>query len=65
MEEYDDYYYYLDVVSGLEFITCTSFQANQDGWYAEIFNTQPSIRFTKFGELQGLLNQLESRIVKK
>lgn len=64
MDEDDDYYYYLDVVSGLGFITCTSFQANENGWYVEIFNTEPSIRFTDFGELQGMLNQLESRIVK-
>lgn len=64
MEEDDDYYYYLDVVSGLGFITCTSFQANKNGWYAEIFNTEPSIRFTKFGELQGVINQLTSAIVK-
>jgi len=64
MEEDDDYYYYLDVVSGLGFITCTSFQANENGWYVEIFNTEPSIRFTKFGELQGIINQLTSAIVK-
>jgi len=65
MDEDDDYYYYLDVVSGLGFISCTSFQATQEGWFVEVFNTEPSIRFTNFGELQGLLNQLESKIVEK
>jgi hypothetical protein len=65
MDEDDDYYYYLDVVSGLGFISCTGFEGKSNGWYVEVFNTEPSIRFTDFGELQGLLNMLESRILKK
>jgi hypothetical protein len=64
MDEDDDYYYYLDVVSGLGFISCTGFEGQNNGWYVEVFNTEPSIRFTDFGELQGMLNQLESKILK-
>jgi hypothetical protein len=64
MDEDDDYYYYFDLVNGLSFITCTGFEGQNNGWYVEVFNTEPSIRFTDFGELQGLLNMLESRIVK-
>lgn len=63
MDEDDDYYYYLDVVNGLGFISCTGFEGQNNGWYVEVFNTEPSIRFNSFGELQGLINQLNSAIV--
>ncbi len=33
-------------------------------WSVEIFNTDPTIRFNKFEEVQGLINQLTSAIVK-
>jgi hypothetical protein len=52
------------VVSGLGFISCTGFEGQNNGWYVEVFNTDPSIRFTSFGELQGLINKLNSAIVK-
>jgi len=65
MDEDDDYYYYLDIVNGLGLISCTSFEGQEKEWYVEIFNTEPSIRFTEFGEVQALINLLESRIVKK
>ena len=64
MDEDDDYYYFLDVVSGLGFISCAGFEGQNNGWYVEIFNTDPSIRFTTFGEVQGLINQLTNSIVK-
>lgn len=64
MDEDDDYYYYLDIVSGLGLISCTSFEGQEKEWYVEIFNTEPSIRFNSFGELQGLINKLTNAIVK-
>lgn len=67
IKDYDDdnsYYYVLDVVDGLTFITPTNENFRDGKWYVEIFNTQPSIRFTEFGQLQGLINQLTSAIVK-
>ena len=64
MDEDDDYYYFLDIVSGLGFISCTGFEGQNNGWYVEVFNTEPSIRFTSFGELQGLINKLTNAIVK-
>lgn len=67
IKDYDDdesYYYALDIVDGLTFITPTNENFRDGNWYVEIFNTQPSIRFTEFGQLQGLINQLTSAIVK-
>ncbi len=64
MDEDDDYYYSLDIVNGLSFVSCTGFRGQNNGWYVEIFNTEPSIRFTSFGELQGLINKLTNAIVK-
>jgi len=67
IKDYDDddsYYYVLDVVDGLTFITPTNENFRDGNWYVEIFNTQPFIRFTEFGELQGIINQLTKSIVK-
>lgn len=63
-EEDDSYYYVLDIVDGLTFITPTNEDIKNGEWYVEIFNTQPLIRFTSFGQLQGIINQLMSAIVK-
>jgi hypothetical protein len=64
-DEDDSYYYALDIVDGLTFISPTNEEIKDGEWYVEIFNTDPLIRFNEFGELQGLINQLTSRIVKK
>jgi hypothetical protein len=64
-DEDDSYYYALDIVDGLTFISPTNEEIKDGEWYVEIFNTDPLIRFNQFGELQGLINQLTSRIVKK
>jgi hypothetical protein len=68
LKEYDgdeSYYYALDIVNGLTFITPTNEEIKNDEWYVEIFNTDPQIKFYNFGEVQGLINQLKSAIVKK
>ena len=64
-DEDDSYYYVLDIVDGLTFITPTNEEIKDDKWYVEIFNTDPQIRFTEFGEVQGLINQLTKAIIKK
>jgi hypothetical protein len=64
-DEDDTYYYALDIVDGLTFITPTNDEIKNDEWYVEIFNTDPIIRFKEFGEVQALLNQLTKAIVKK
>lgn len=63
-DEDDAYYYALDVVDGLTFITTTNDEIKDDEWYVEIFNTDPIIRFYDFQEAQGLINTLKNRIVK-
>jgi len=60
----ESYYYALDVVNGLTFITPANEELKNDDWYVEIFNTDPYIRFHEFGEVQGLINQLTKAIVK-
>lgn len=63
-DEDDTYYYALDIVDGLTFITRTNDEIRNDEWYVDVFNTDPNIRFYSFGELQSLINLLISRIVK-
>jgi len=60
----ESYYYALDVVNGLTFITPANEELKNYDWYVEIFNTDPYIRFHDFGEVQGLINQLTKAIVK-
>ena len=60
----ESYYYALDVVNGLTFITPASEELKTEDWFVEIFNTDPTIRFNKFEEVQGLINQLTNALVK-
>ena len=67
VKEYDTdetYYYVIDIVDGITFITPTNEEIKNNEWYVEFFNTNQSIRFTEFGEVQGLINQLTMAIVK-
>ena len=64
-EEDESYYYALDIVDGLAFITRSNEEIKNDNWYVEVFNTDPCIRFTEFDEVQSLTNLLKSRIVKR
>jgi hypothetical protein len=63
-EENPDYYYFIKIVNGLDFITNTKQECENDEWYVEFFDTEPSIRFTKFGEVQSLFNLLNKKIIK-
>ena len=63
-DEDESYYYVLDIVDGITFITPTNEDIKDDNWYVEFFNTDPSVRFYEFGEVQGLINQLTKAIVK-
>jgi hypothetical protein len=64
-DEDESYYYALDIVNGLTFITPVNEEIKNDEWYVEIFNTDPQIKFYNFGEVQGLINQLTKAVVKK
>ena len=57
------YYYVYTVADGLEFISADSADVKNDEWWIEVFNTDPEVRFTEFGEVQALINLLESRKV--
>ena len=63
-EENPDYYYTIKIVNGLDFITNTKQEFNDDDWYVEFFDTEPSIRFSKFEEVQSLFNLLNKKIIK-
>jgi len=62
-DEDDSYYYVLDIVDGLTFITPTNEEIKNNEWYVEFFNTDPLVRFDSFGQVQGLINTLTSAIV--
>jgi len=66
-DEFEPFYYYAyKIADGLEFISCANDEVSEDQeWYVDIFNTDPHIRFTEFGDVQGLINILEKRRVKK
>ena len=64
-ENSNAYYYVLDIVDGLSFISPASDEMKDDNWYVEIFNTDPHIRFDKFEDVQVLVNKLTKAIVKK
>jgi hypothetical protein len=63
--EHEFHYYTYDIAMGLDLISNSNDQVGEDGeWFVEVFNTEPAIRFTKFGEVQALINLLQSRIIK-
>jgi hypothetical protein len=66
-DEFEPFYYYTyRIADGLEFISCPNDDLiDGDEWYVDIFNTDPHIRFMHFGDVQGLINILEKRRVKK
>jgi hypothetical protein len=61
----EDYYYVYDLVDGLTLISNTESDSKGGQWWIEIFNTDPIIRFHEYGEVQALMNQLESRKVNR
>lgn len=63
-EENPDYYYSKQLVTGLDFITNAKSECKNEDWYVEFFDTNPSVRFYNFAEVQGLFNKIEKNIVK-
>lgn len=63
--EHEFHYYTYDIAMGLSLISNSNDEVGEDGeWFVEIFNTEPAIRFTEFGEVQALINLLQSKIIK-
>ena len=52
------YYYTLDVVNGLSFISQANDQVENGEWIVEIFETTPSIKFKDAKKLSNLINIL-------
>jgi hypothetical protein len=67
-EEHDEdtpyRYYTYTIARGFQFISCANDEAESGEWYIEFFDSDPAIRFTEFGEVQALINLLESRKIK-
>jgi hypothetical protein len=61
----DEYYYSYVIVNGLSLITNTDIESEKSGWVVEIFNVDPGIMFSNFGEVQAFINSMERKIVKK
>lgn len=70
-EEYSDwegdhYYYSYEIAKGFGFISSSDEEAKAEGgnWTIDFFDSYPAIRFTKFEEVQALINLIEKRVVK-
>lgn len=61
LEDGDEYYYVLDIVNGFSLITNTNKTIENNDWSVEVFDTEPSIVFKKFEEVQSLINLLNKR----
>jgi hypothetical protein len=60
-ENWGIYYYYSYEISKNLKLVSNSSDGLKDGeeWYVEFHESDPPIRFYKFGEVQGLINNLE------
>ncbi len=52
------YYYTLDIVDGLSFITMASDEVKDGEWIVEVFNTSPHIKFKDVHILSNLIEIL-------
>lgn len=62
--EHPFYYYTYTIAQGFEFISCANNEAENGEWYVEFFDSDPTIRFIQFSEVQALINMLEKRVIK-
>ena len=60
----DHYYYSYQIANGFGFISSTDNEANDGSWVVDFFDSYPTIRFTKFEEVQALINLIEKRVVR-
>ena len=65
-EDGDHYYYSYQIADGFGFISSASDEVGEDKkWFVDFFDSDPIIRFKEFGEIQALINLIESRVIKK
>ena len=65
---YDFHFYTYNIATNLTFVSCASDEAECDdfaieNWNIKIDGTVPLIEFHNFGEVQSLINLLESKIL--
>jgi len=60
-KDWETYHYYTYVVAdGFEFISNASDEIKEgEEWFIEFFDSEPTIRFYNFEEVQALINMLE------
>ena len=56
------YYYSLNIIDGLAFITQGNDEVENGEWIAEFFNTNPVIKFKDAEELSKLINIINKNI---
>ena len=56
------YYYSLDLVDGISFISSADDELINGEWIAELFNTNPAIKFKDAEELSKLINIINNNI---
>ena len=62
LEEPNPYYYYVYTVShGVQFISNANDELINHEWHVEFMDSDPAIIFTKFEEVQSLINLLTKR----
>jgi hypothetical protein len=59
-----DYYYSLDICSGMSFITRCKSEISEDAWYVDVFNTEFPIRFYDSSIVKSLIDQLIAALIK-
>ena len=65
-EEPNPFYYYVyKIVDGVDFITPANYEIENGEWFVEFLEADPRIIFTKFEEVQTLINLLTKRIKPK
>jgi len=63
IEEPTPYYYYeYKIVDGVDFITSANDEVENGEWSVDFLEANPKIIFTKFEEVQALINLLTKRI---
>lgn len=65
IDEYEGdetYYYVLNLVDGLTFITEANDEVKNNDWSVEVFDTNPPLKFNNFEDLKMLINILKKGV---
>lgn len=63
-EQPNPYYYYVyKIADGVDFITAANDEIENEEWVVEFLEANPKIIFTKFEEVQTLINLLKKKLL--